>query len=342
MRVERRWTVQQNNKGRDSRFTRNAIFVLRLEHFFRDETLTIMSIAILRLTASMKTSNSSRQRIGHPMASHRESRRQIVEKDFSPPEREVGSLRLLLPEAWVVFGSSVWTCENSVVNRIRRRGGGLGFGFRTGTMPLVESKRKEKRERRTGIQTSRIYFKEHTLSLSFWPLWSKLNFPLYPRCWRWNAKSIFARAAMRVRKSAHLKRRASSEFLRASIGQGFAKRAEDNHSETRVQSEISVRGTFSERKRFTTHHSQTVHVIEFFLRIVETLGEGLHVSNDDFEIGLTTVWVGKKGENASRSVDWSARALSNAPSDLPSSVPFRRLFQSRFLLDKHERQSSWR
>lgn len=31
--------------------------------------------------------NSSRQRMGAPIASQRDSRRQMVEKDFSPPER---------------------------------------------------------------------------------------------------------------------------------------------------------------------------------------------------------------------------------------------------------------
>lgn len=63
----------------------------------------IIFMLISRLTLSMKTSlalvsihiapstrgqtyNSSRQRIGEPMASQRESNRQMVENDFSPPE----------------------------------------------------------------------------------------------------------------------------------------------------------------------------------------------------------------------------------------------------------------
>lgn len=47
----------------------------------------IICILLSRLTLSMKTSNSSRQRIGEPIASHRERRRHTVEYDFSPPER---------------------------------------------------------------------------------------------------------------------------------------------------------------------------------------------------------------------------------------------------------------
>ncbi len=48
--------------------------------------LIIIPILISRLTESMKTSNSSRHRIGAPMASQRESSKQMVEKDFSPPD----------------------------------------------------------------------------------------------------------------------------------------------------------------------------------------------------------------------------------------------------------------
>ena len=33
------------------------------------------------------TDNSSKQRIGAPIASHRESKKQICEKDFSPPDK---------------------------------------------------------------------------------------------------------------------------------------------------------------------------------------------------------------------------------------------------------------
>jgi len=46
-----------------------------------------MSMAIFRFTESIYTSNSSRQRMGDPMASQSDSKRQICEKDFSPPER---------------------------------------------------------------------------------------------------------------------------------------------------------------------------------------------------------------------------------------------------------------
>lgn len=43
----------------------------------------------------METYNSSRHRIGAPMASHIERRRQMVEKDFSPPESPCVVLPLL-------------------------------------------------------------------------------------------------------------------------------------------------------------------------------------------------------------------------------------------------------
>jgi hypothetical protein len=47
----------------------------------------IMLILEARLTESMKTSNSSKQRIGLPIASQIASNKQMVEKDFSPPDR---------------------------------------------------------------------------------------------------------------------------------------------------------------------------------------------------------------------------------------------------------------
>ena len=91
---------------------------------------TIIFILIRRLTASMNTSNSSkkgpvrsehlteckksqhvpRQRIGHPMDSHKERRRQMVENDFSPPLRDRGSFSRLL--FCVRFWSSVLTCKH--------------------------------------------------------------------------------------------------------------------------------------------------------------------------------------------------------------------------------------
>jgi len=46
----------------------------------------IMCMLLSRLTLSMKTSNSSRHRMGDPMASHSDSNRHTVEYDFSPPE----------------------------------------------------------------------------------------------------------------------------------------------------------------------------------------------------------------------------------------------------------------
>ena len=64
---------------------------------------TINAILVLRFMASIKTSlssaipqrsyNSSKQRIGDPMASHTDNNKQICAKDFSPPERDFGSFR---------------------------------------------------------------------------------------------------------------------------------------------------------------------------------------------------------------------------------------------------------
>lgn len=90
-----------------------------------EKSLTIILMAMRRLTASMNTSNSSeiprkldvlfdddhrgvpRQRIGLPMDSHIARSKQIVANDFSPPLSERGSLSRLPP--WVLFCSSVWT-----------------------------------------------------------------------------------------------------------------------------------------------------------------------------------------------------------------------------------------
>ena len=102
--------------------------------------LTIIFMLIRRLTASMKTSNSSkedvsrvvqqrwaggspRHRIGLPMDSHMASSRQMVAKDFSPPLKERGSLSLL--PCCVPCCSSVWTCNfcqqsRSPINMSRR------------------------------------------------------------------------------------------------------------------------------------------------------------------------------------------------------------------------------
>jgi len=64
---------------------------------------TIIAILVFRFTASMKTSlksakniqrkvyNSSRARIGDPIASQTESNIQTWVKDFSPPESDLGS-----------------------------------------------------------------------------------------------------------------------------------------------------------------------------------------------------------------------------------------------------------
>lgn len=73
----------------------------------RSAALIRMSTEILRLTASMKTSNSSKHRMGEPIASQSESRRQIVENDFSPPESVFGPLfPVSSPPGWTSMMSS--------------------------------------------------------------------------------------------------------------------------------------------------------------------------------------------------------------------------------------------
>jgi hypothetical protein len=83
-------------------------------------SLTSMSIAILRLTESMYTSlgeelvsswlkktdntyNSSKQRIGDPIASQSESKRHTCEKDFSPPDKVLAPRPVL---SLVISGST--------------------------------------------------------------------------------------------------------------------------------------------------------------------------------------------------------------------------------------------
>ena len=65
----------------------------------------IIVMLVARLTLSIKTSNSSRHLMGEPTASQMLRRRQMVEKDFSPP------LRVLVArpasEARAVSGSTL-------------------------------------------------------------------------------------------------------------------------------------------------------------------------------------------------------------------------------------------
>lgn len=63
--------------------------------------------------------NSSRQRIGEPIASHNDNNRQIVEKDFSPPDKVFGPR---LP----VASLPGWTCAYSKVFE-KVEDGGWGF-----------------------------------------------------------------------------------------------------------------------------------------------------------------------------------------------------------------------
>lgn len=65
---------------------KQIISKLGLGQYRRSARLTSMSVLIARLTLSMNTSNSSRQRIGDPMASQMARSKQMEENDFSPPE----------------------------------------------------------------------------------------------------------------------------------------------------------------------------------------------------------------------------------------------------------------
>lgn len=72
----------------------------------------IMLVLTLRFAWSMKTSYSSRlgrvravfgnlyHRMGHSIDSHSANSRQMVEKDFSPPERDLGSRFLPAVCSW--------------------------------------------------------------------------------------------------------------------------------------------------------------------------------------------------------------------------------------------------
>lgn len=52
----------------------------------------MVCMAMCLFTWSMKTSNSSKHRIGHPRASQSDMSKQIVENDFSPPDSALGSV----------------------------------------------------------------------------------------------------------------------------------------------------------------------------------------------------------------------------------------------------------
>lgn len=95
--------------------------------------LTSMSMAILRLIWSMYTSlwrsangspqvssqtyNSSRQRIGEPMASQRDKRRHTWEKDFSPPERVFAPRPVL---SSLVISGSTCTQLDTIIQDVNR------------------------------------------------------------------------------------------------------------------------------------------------------------------------------------------------------------------------------
>jgi hypothetical protein len=76
--------------------TLTIIFILiRLQAGGYQQYTTHKETTPYLFTASMKTSNSSRHLIGHPIASHNASNKQIVENDFSPPLSDLGSFSLL-------------------------------------------------------------------------------------------------------------------------------------------------------------------------------------------------------------------------------------------------------
>ena len=88
----------------------------QLNECYHISSRTIIFMLIRRLTASMKTSNSSGMRDqkkaaslrlclprhlkGQPIASHNDCKRQIVENDFSPPLRDLASFSLACVPAW--------------------------------------------------------------------------------------------------------------------------------------------------------------------------------------------------------------------------------------------------
>lgn len=58
----------------------------------------------------MVSYNSSKQRTGAPIASHKDSNRHVVEKDFSPPER----VRVFRPSLLIrVESGSTWAIFNA-------------------------------------------------------------------------------------------------------------------------------------------------------------------------------------------------------------------------------------
>jgi hypothetical protein len=72
-----------------------------------------MFVLMARFTLSMKTSNSSRNRIGDPIASHTDKSMQIDENDFSPPDkvlvfRPAELLRVSSGSTWIVTVLCLW------------------------------------------------------------------------------------------------------------------------------------------------------------------------------------------------------------------------------------------
>ncbi len=90
--------------------TRCEITSVALQH-------TSMFVLIARLTLSMKTSNSSKQRRGEPMASQMARSKQIDENDFSPPDnvlvlRPVAFFSVLSGSTWRSRVRSLWLITN--------------------------------------------------------------------------------------------------------------------------------------------------------------------------------------------------------------------------------------
>lgn len=71
-----------------------------------------------RKAASMKMSNSSRQRSGHWTASQRVRRSEIVVNDFSPPDRPLTSFRFRVPASSFVL---TWVSSSAAPPRQERQ-----------------------------------------------------------------------------------------------------------------------------------------------------------------------------------------------------------------------------
>lgn len=90
--------MKETYKHIDSHFSVNVIHV----------NITVDSVLVIKYRKrAISTYNSSRQRIGEPMASQRANRRQTCENDFSPPDSVLAPRPVLL--SFVISGSTYGT-----------------------------------------------------------------------------------------------------------------------------------------------------------------------------------------------------------------------------------------